>query len=217
MERFNEIRGLYDIWDDSFGIAEEIISRRERYLGKRLPEILRQYYLQVGNNKQINQTQDNLVLPTELDIYEDGFAIIYYENQVVWEAGIKDSDFEQDNPNVYLSYDQESWEFEIGNLFNFLTAEAFLQALFALPFSSNACNVGTEEELFIHQTWKESSFKSYLWGIEFFQNSSDEILALMKHDNQTDVFIATNTEKHFLEMIEKLKIDWDNNSLKTND
>jgi hypothetical protein len=213
MERFEEIRKLYDVWDDSFGIAEEIISRRERYLGKKLPEILRQYYLQLGNNKQINQSQDNLVLPTELEIYEDGFAVFYYENQVVWQAGIKSSDFAQDNPSVYLCYDQENWEFEIGNLFNFLTAEAFLQALFALPFNANACDVGIEKEVFVRQNWKASKFKSYLWGTEFFQNDSDEILALMKNKDQSDVFIATNDEKHFVDMNEKLEIDWDYNSL----
>lgn len=210
---FKEIRNLFGIHDNSFGISEEIIFRRERYLGKRIPEILRQYYLQLGNNKQINQSQDNLVLPTELEIYEDGFSIIYYENQVVWQAGIKVSDFEQDNPTVYFCYDQENWDVEIGNLFNFLTAEAFQQSLFALTFNANANDVGDETEFFVRHHWKKSKIQSYFEDVEYFQNKSNEILALSKNNNQVDVYIATNDEKQFLEMNEKLKIDWHYNSL----
>lgn len=210
---FKEIRKLFDVWDNSFGFSEEEITRRENYLGSRFPEILQQYYLQLGKNEQINQTQDHLVLPSELNVDKDGFVLIYHENQVVWQAGIKFSDFDQDNPNVYLSYDQENWDFEIGNLFNFLTTEAYLQALFALPFSANSCDVGKEKEIYIRQNWKESEFKSYLWGTEFFQNSPDEILALMISKNQVDVFIATKNIEHFTEMNKKLNIDWDYNSL----
>ena len=214
MNGFEEIRNLFNIQDNSFGFSEEEISRSENYLGKKLPKVLRQYYLQLGKNNHINQTQDNLVLPFELEVYEDGFVIIYYENQIVWQAGIKFSEFEQENPNVYLSYDLENWSFEIGNLYNFLTAEAFLQALFALPFNANCCDVGNEKEKFIRLNWKESKFKSYLWGTEFFQNSNEDILALMKNENLFDVFIATKVKESFLEMEKKLNIIWDYNSLK---
>lgn len=214
MTNFKEIRKLFDIWDNSFGTPEQEILECENHLGAKLPEILRDYYLQFGNNKQINQTQDHLVLPSELEVYEDGFVIIYYENQVVWQASIKFSDFDQDNPNIYLSYDQENWDFEIGNLFNFLTAEAYLQALFALPFNANSHDVGDEKENYIRQNWKESEFKSYLRGTDFFQNSPDEILAVMKSDNQVDIFIAATSQERFHQINQELNIDWNYNSLK---
>lgn len=213
MTDFKEIRSLFDVRDNSFGCAVEEIVKCENYLGKKLPEVFKQYYLQLGNNEQINQTQDSLVLPAELEVYEDGFVIIYYENQVVWQAGIKFSDFEQDNPNVYLSYDQENWDFEIGDLFNFLTAEAYLQALFALPFNANRTDAGAEKENYIRQNWKKSNFESYLWGTDFFQNSADEILAVMKSENQVDIFIAAGNEEKFNQINERLNIDWDYNSL----
>lgn len=213
MNDFLEIRNLFDVSDNSYGYSESQIVDSENYLGKRLPVILRQYFLQFGKNQEINQTQDNLVLPSELEVYEDGFVVIYSENQVVWQAGIKFSDFYQDNPNVYLSYDQQNWSFEIGDLYNFLIAESFLQALFALPFNANSCDVGSEKESFIRENWKESKFKSYLWGTEFFQNAENEILALMKNENQVDLFIATNSKERFIELNEKLQIDWDYNSL----
>jgi len=214
MFEFNEIKTLFSVKESSHGFSEEEMIECEKYLGKRLPEVLRQYYLQLGKNKEINQTQDNLALPNELEFSEDGFVIIYIENQVVWEAGIKFSEFEAENPNVFLSYDQKNWDFEIGNLYNFLTAEAFLQALFALPFNANSCDVGKEKELFIRQNWKESDFKSYLWGTDFFQNSADEIVAIMKSENQIDVFIGANNEAKFLETDKTLNIEWDYNSIK---
>ena len=213
MTDFKEIRKLFDIRDNTFGIPEKEILECENRLGAKLPEVLRDYYLQFGNNEQINQTQDNLVLPSELEVYEDGFVVIYYENQDVWQTAIKFSDLDQGNPNVYLSYDQENWDFEIGDLFNFLTAEAYLQALFALPFSANRTDVGEEKENYIRQNWKQSEFKSYLWGTDFFQNSPNEILALMKSENQVDIFIATRSEERFQQINEKLNIDWDYNSL----
>lgn len=73
---FNEIRTLFGISDNSFGFSETQIAVCEDYLSAKLPETLRQYYLQLGANEEINQTQDNLVLPSELEIYEDGFVII---------------------------------------------------------------------------------------------------------------------------------------------
>ena len=143
---FREIRNLFEIRDNSFGIPEEKITECENRLGSKLPETLRQYYLQLGDNEEVNQTQDSLILPAELEIYDDGFVIIYRENQVVWQAGIKFPDFDQVNPAVYLSYDGKNWNFEIGNLFNFLTTEAYLQALFALPFSANSIDISKETE-----------------------------------------------------------------------
>ena len=212
MKEFKEIRRLFDVWDNFSGFSEEEIAECENNLGKQFPEVLRQYYLQLGKNAQINQTQDSLVLPSELKA-NDGFVIFYYENQFVWQAGIKFSDFDKDNPNVYLSYDQENWDFEIGSLFNFLTAEAYLQALFALPFSANSCDVGGEKERHIGQNWKKSEIESYLWGTVFFQNSDDELLAVMKNENQIDVFIAARSEERFHQISEKLDIVWDYNSL----
>ena len=213
MINFDEIRKLFDIWDNSLGIPNREILECENRLGAKLPKVLKHYYLQFGNNKQINQTQDHLVLPAELEVYEDDFVIIYNENQVVWQAGIKFSNFDQDNPSVYLSYDQEKWDFVIGNLFNFLTAEAYLQALFALPFNANKSDISEEKENYIRQNWKESEFKSYLWGTDFFQNSNDEILAVMKSENRADVFIAAKSGERFHQINEKLGIDWDYNSL----
>ena len=88
MTIFREIRELFDVWDNSSGISEEEIVECERRLNINLPETLRLYYLQLGANAQINQTQDRLILPSGLSI-DDAFIVFYGENQYVWQAGIK--------------------------------------------------------------------------------------------------------------------------------
>jgi hypothetical protein len=136
MTEFREIREILNIRDDSFGISEKEVSECENRLGTKLPQVLRDHYLQFGNDEQINQAQDYLVLPPEIEVCEDGFVIFYVENQVVWRAGIKFSDFAEDNPYIYLTYDLKTWEFKNWNLYDFLTTEALHQALSGFPFNA---------------------------------------------------------------------------------
>ena len=118
-----------------------------------------------------------------------------------------------ENPTVYLTYNENSWEFEVGNLYNFLISTSYLQGLFALPFNANSSDVGYKKEIYVRQNWKKSEITSMLWGAEFFQNSFDELLAILKSENQIDIFIATKKKEKFKLLDEKLGIDWDYNSL----
>jgi len=213
MVEFQEIRQLFDTYDDSFGFSEEEIINCEKDLGQRLPEVLRQYYLQLGNNEQINQTQDSLVLPKDLKLDAANFVTFYYENQSVWKAGIKLSDFSLEDPPVYILFENPDWKLENEKLSDFLTAIAFLQSLFALDFTANCIDIGKDKENFIHQNWKKLKIKTSLWGIFFFQNSPDEVIALMINGNQTDLFISAKTEEQFVEINNQFNIDWDYNSL----
>ena len=213
MQNFHEIRRLFEIRNDSSGFSEGEISRCERRLGRRLPETLRRYYRQLGANARINQTQDSLILPTDLKIEAGDVVIFYRENQTVWSAGLKTADFALDDPPVYLSYDQQTWEEISGGLRNFLTAESYLQALFALPFTANRAGIEAEKAAFVRQNWRPAEAISPLWGTTFYQNSGNEILALMTSADQVDLFVAARDETGFRQIVEKLEVVWDYNSL----
>lgn len=213
MTEFQEIRKLFDVWDNSFGFSQEEIAGCERRLGVKLPETLGQYYLQLGKNEQINQTQDSLVLPSELKIGENGFVVFYNENQSVWQAGFKFTDCSLDNPPVYLTYDGKTWEKESPQTSAFLISIAHLQAIFAFPYNANCAGIKSEKETVVRRNWKKADSAVSIWGIEFFQNDMQELLALMKSENQFDVFIAAKTEERFKDLNKKLGIDWDYNSL----
>ena len=211
MTDFQEIRKLFDVWDNSFGVSEAEILEYEQRLGKRLPETLRQYYLQLGRNEQINQSQDHLVLPQELEIWEEGFLVFYYENQAIWKVGIKVSDFGFENPPVYLSPDiNADWEFKGDKLSDFLVFMAYYQALCGFPFNAIGTFKKDEKVNFIRNDWKEVRLNIFDWEINYFLDSFEAIVALTK---DKDIYIATKTEEKFQHLDEKLRIEWDYNSL----
>ncbi|MCU0240694.1 MAG: hypothetical protein MUC29_14735, partial [Pyrinomonadaceae bacterium] len=181
-----------------------------KHLGKRLPEILRQYYLQLGNNKQINQTQDKLLPLSKLKLLEDSWFVFYWENQGVWEASISFTDFELENPPIYLNVDNSDWESINLNVLNFLKSMAYLQGLFAFPFNANGREFDVNKLNFIKENWRKIKFGFPNWEVSFYQNSFNEIISLMGNNN---VFIATKELNMFEDLVQKLKIDWDYNSL----
>ena len=209
---FNEIRELYDISDNSFGLSESEILDCELRLSITLPNILREYYLQLGDNKKLNQTQNFLLLPNKIYFDQSDHLIFYRENQgnSIW--GIKREELNIENPQVYISYDNNNWTFE-NRLLDFLTAMAYLQSIFAFQFNANVVDISKEAESFVRDNWNKVNIKIEIWSAEFFQNTKNEVLALIKSDNQTDLFVATKTITDFETIDKQLKIDWDYNSL----
>jgi hypothetical protein len=138
---FSDIRQLFDISDNSFCIDEQTVVQNENRLGIKLPKILREYYLQLGNHTELNQSHNYLVLPQELQFQNNDFLGFYSENQFVVLWALKKSDLDLDNPPVYAIFDEEI-ELESPSLSAFLTAMAYLQAVFT--FTYNAKNMEKE-------------------------------------------------------------------------
>ncbi len=209
---FKEIREFYDIWDNSFGISNNEILENESRLSTKLPKLLKEYYLQLGNHKELNQTQDKLILPNNLYFGTDDKLIFYIENQsnVIW--GINRKDLILDNPPVFISFEDSIWMLE-SDLLNFLTSMAYLQSIFAFPFNANVVNISNEIEKIVRQDWKKTDKKLKIWNTEFFQNNLDEVLAFLKSDGQLDLFVATKTLTSFKNIESKLNLNWDYNSL----
>jgi hypothetical protein len=59
------------------------------------------------------------------------------------------------------------------------------------------------------KTWKKSHHSLKTWNVDFYQNNLNEVLAVMKNEEQIDLFIATKTEESFKEINNKLNIEWD--------
>jgi hypothetical protein len=205
---FSDIRQLFDISDNSFCIDETIIVQNESRLRINLPKILKEYYLQLGNHEALNQSQNYLVLPQELQFDDNDLLVFYTENQFVVLWGIKRSDLSLDNPPVYSICDEDI-ELESPNLSTFLTAMAYLQAVFSFTYNANRTEISKITEEIIQKTWKKSNHSLKTWNVEFYQNNLNEILAVMKNDEQIDLFIATKTEESFKEINYKLNIEWD--------
>lgn len=209
---FEKIRELYDISDNSFGLSEDEILDCEIRLSITLPSILKEYYLQLGNNSQLNQTQYFLLLPNKIYFDKGDHLIFYSENQgnAIW--GIKREELNFENPQVYITYNNDNWTSE-GKLLDFLTAMAYLQSIFAFQFNANAVDISKDIENIVRDNWEKVALKIELWSVEFFQNTMGEVIALINSDNQTDLFVATKTIIDFENIDKRLKVNWDYNSL----
>lgn len=209
---FEKIRELYDISDNSFGLSEHEILNCEIRLSITLPSILKEYYLQLGNNSQLNQTQYFLLLPNKIYFDKGDHLIFYSENQgnAIW--GIKREELNFENPQVYITYNNDNWTSE-GKLLDFLTAMAYLQSIFAFQFNANAVDISKDIENIVRDNWERVALKIELWAVEFFQNTMGEVIALINSDNQTGLFVATKTIIDFGKINKRLKVNWDYNSL----
>lgn len=122
---FEEIRELFAVHADDGYAQNEIDAVCDRYGG--LPEILKQYYLQLGKIVPLNQQQNRLLEPGKMiDVGE--YLIFYVENQYVAQWALKISDLSQYNPPVYCAMDEKTFKPECENLYDFLLAMASFQA-----------------------------------------------------------------------------------------
>jgi len=209
---FEKVRDLFDVYGEHFGVPFSEIETCQNRLNLALPNVLTQFYLQFGKHDAIIQTQNKLLSPDELYIHKSGYLIFYQENQCVYWWGIPVSDLIQDNPMVYYTKDRQLWQVE-QSLPTFLTASAYFQALFALPFSANALAINTKSEEYIRKKWKNTGVVLHAWHTQFFQNTNDELLALIQNNGQNDLFVATKTKDSLMQIHEKLSLTWDYFSL----
>lgn len=209
---FEKIRSLFDIYNNAFGFSNEEIKRAEVRLNIKFPLVLQQYYLQLGGNELINQSQNRLYKPDALLLEstpQGKFLIFYTENQgnVLW--ALKTHDLEKIDPPVFANYG-DTWELECNNSSDFLLSMAYLQSLFALPFNANKIDISKKNIALIKENWKEVEFTLKIWSARFYQNTFNEIIAIFgKEDEERSLFIATKDKDSFYKITETLQIDWD--------
>jgi len=201
MTDFKEIRILFDITEDNGFSVEELSVFKNTC--ETIPKVLFDYYAQLGKIKELNQTQDRLIEPEKLKLSKNqDFIIFYVENQWACVWGIYKNDLNIDNPPVYMSYDENEWSKETNYLTDFFKAMANLQAVFALPFSSQEFAYINNEELnIIRAKFKKREFSFSKWiGIDFYGNFEDDVIAVLKNDNYYDLIYASNNDQQFTEM-----------------
>jgi hypothetical protein len=219
---FPEIRALYSLGEDNYGVAEAEINTAEARLQAGIPAVLRTYYTELGAHNSLNHSQNNLLLPGELSYSKNITHLLFYaDNQ--WECmwGIPVQDLSLPDPPVWVSYDEASlvaepvWEPEAATLSSFLLAMAYQQALFAFPYTANAMNIGPEVAAHIRAFCSVLPVALPTWSVTYLQASSNQLLALMQSPQQTqyDLFVAATTETGFNTLSALLNVEWDYNSL----
>ncbi len=200
MTDFSMIKKLYTI-TKATGFSHKEIRSIQSIFGN-LPQVLIDYYSELGKDKRLNDTQDSLIMPDQFQHFKhNDYLIFYCENQrsCVW--GIHKDDLSKPNPPVYMSENEKEWSVEADKLSDFLTAMAYLQAVFALEYYPETFyEIEQGDLLYIrtHFANKGVSFKQWTCGIEFYGNHDDSIIIVMGGGQQ--LTYSTDNKDHFEEM-----------------
>lgn len=205
MTNFSSIRKLFEITENNGFSVEETTTFLQDI--NSIPKILQDYYLQLGKIKNLNQTQDSLIEPSNLKYSKnEDFLVFYAENQWACVWGVHKNDLEKDNPPVYMSYDELEWLVEFEKLSDYLDAMANLQATFGLAYTAEEFLMINESELdTIKQNYKKRDFEFTQWiGIQFYANNDNDVITVMKNNDYYDLIYASGNDEQFEAMHEEL-------------
>ncbi|MCI5054773.1 MAG: SMI1/KNR4 family protein [Flavobacteriales bacterium] len=217
MHNWDEILRLYDLTNhlNNQGYKFEEIDEVESRLNVDLPMKLKDYYLSLGKNNNINYSHNRLLKPKdEIGFSDDGYLVFYEENQssVFW--GIKKEDLKLDNPPVFGNYgtsESPDWHEEAKTTEHFLLLMSIYNGTFGgLRYNANCFElVKLEIVKAIRENWDKVEAISWERQ-EIYTDNFKEVLSLSFDDNNdcTALFIGTSSEERFNQLLEKLKIDW---------
>ncbi|MFD1604604.1 SMI1/KNR4 family protein [Flavobacterium artemisiae] len=210
------IKRLYNLSEnENPGFSEKEISELETRLDITLPSKLREFYLLLGKEENLNYSYNTLFKPEEVHFSDDGFLLIYEENQgvVIW--GIKKEDLELDNPPVYGNYDtieKSNWEIETQTAEDFLVMMAIYNGTFGgLQYNGNYIGpIDSNDVLFIENNFalipEISRDNQKIYTDDFCIAIS---LSFDKENNCTAAFIGSYDQERFDDLLENVAIDWD--------
>jgi len=216
MTIIQKIKRLYNLSEnENYGFSEAEILELEKKLEVTLPAKLKEYYLELGKEENLNHSFNRLLkLESEIGYSDDGYLVIYEENQVVAFWGIKKEDLKLDNPPVYGNYDtieKSDWEIETQTTeFFFLFMAVFNGTLGGLKYNGNYFGtIDSDIGKFVEQNWilipdiSRDNQKVYT-------EDYNELISLSfdQNNNCTAAFIGTSHQDRFDSILENLDIDW---------
>jgi len=216
MNYIQKIKRLYNLSEnESYGFSDDEIQELEKKLSIKLPLKLKEYYLELGKEENLNYSYNRLLnFKDEVEFSDDGYLIIYEENQVVAFWGIKKDDLSRDNPPVYGNYDtieKSDWVIETNTINDFFLLMAVYNGTFGgLKYNANFFGtIDANTVSFVEKNWsiiKEISREDQ----RIYTNDYYEVIILFFDDSNvcTGSFIGTSNQNRFDKMLDSLDIDW---------
>lgn len=216
MTYFQKIRHLYNVPEnENFGFEESGITALEKQLNIALPAKLREYYLTLGRHEAINYSHNRLLQPGgEIGFSPDEYLIFYEENQAVVYWGIKKDDLSNANPPVYGNYASDgnpNWYLELPNTEACLLMLAVYNGVLGgLKYNANYLeSVNADVVSYIKENWQQvediSSATQRIYTRDYAEMIS---LSFDTEQNCSGIFIGTNDEARFDNMLDNLDVDW---------
>jgi hypothetical protein len=221
MDTMRKIKLLYGLTENgNYGSGEDDIAEAENKLKKKLPGMLREYYLTLGDiASDPFKYYLRLLYPSEIKIIDDKYLIFYEECYCddhiygdYW--GININDLEKYNPMIYGTYrplEKTDWSVYSKTLEGFLFAIAYRNAHFmygAVYFDEHKY-VDSGIISAVENNWKEIRL-----GIKrqyrFFANNENELI-ILETDSKNITYkieLNANNKKQYAEMLKKIKLKW---------
>jgi hypothetical protein len=217
MTNSQKIRRLYNLPEnENFGFSETEIIDLETKLKVKLPKELRNYYLLLGKNENINYAHNRLLKPNkEIEFSEDRYLVFYEENQRVAYWGIKEEDLILDDPPVFGNYfpsgDDPDWHLETSTTGAFFLLMAIHNGtLGGLKYNANySGKIEPETVKYIEKNWIKVTEIS--WEREkVYTNEFHEAISLSFDGQNTSeaIFIGASNRERFDKILDGLDIDW---------
>ncbi|NQX39278.1 hypothetical protein SAMN05421820_102350 [Pedobacter steynii] len=216
MTNLQKIKRLYSLSEEqNYGFSDIEIAELEVRLNVQLPEKLKDYYLTLGKNEEINYVHNRLLKPDqEIGFSDDRYLVFYEENQVVAYWGIKEADLKLPDPPVWGNYgttEDPDWvmEAKTTDVF-FLLMAAYNGTLGGLKYNANSFSQidGTVVD-YIKENWTKvpeiSWEKQSVYTDDFYEVIS---LCFDEQQNCTAFFVGTTDRERFDKMLDNLNVDW---------
>ena len=210
---------------DCKGFSEEQLLEAEKRLAVKFPQVFREYYLQLGATKSVNQSYNSLATPQQLYFAGD-YLCFCEENQGVAVWAIRKEDLNNPNPPIWGNYGTETnpdWIQETDTLSDFwLYIAIYNGTLGGLPYNANAMGgwdmegfeVPEQVISYIEKQYTELTFLNWK-GQRTFTNADFEIvitLAIHRDTNRaTAIFIGSAQQELFdtlLDAMENFGLEW---------
>jgi hypothetical protein len=192
------------------GLPEADLIEAEQRLGFRLPGKLREYYRRTGRRGDLNHSFNRLAAPGALNVFGD--VLVFYEesqNVIVW--GIRLADIGQEDPPVLRSENQDElvWGPDHEHLSGFFVTMLYWQAANGgLPYVG-ATMIDETEIPAIRSHWKHVELRGMFWDQVFVFHRPGQVLCLAGAVPALELHAGARTREDFLEIQERLKVDWD--------
>ena len=215
MNYIQKIKRLYNLSEnENYGFSEAEILELEKDLEITLPIKLKEYYLELGKEENLNYVYNRLLKPEEVAFSEDDFLVIYEENQNVAIWGIKNDDLKLDNPPGYGNYDtieRSEWEIETQTTEDFfLFMGVYNGTLGGLQYNGNY--IGDIDSAIVKQVEENWTFVPEISrdNQKVYTDNFYDIISLSfdKNNNCTASFIGSSNQERFDAILDIIDIDW---------
>ena len=210
---------------DCKGFSEEQLLEAEKQLEVKFPQVFREYYLQLGAIKSVNQSYNSLATPQQLYFAGD-YLCFCEENQgvVVW--AIRKEDLANPNPPIWGNYGSEThpdWIQETQTLSDFwLYIAIYNGTLGGLPYNANAMggwnieDFEVPEQAVAHIEKQYTELTSLSWkGQRIFTDKDFKIVIVLSIHRETKrataIFIGSAQQELFdtlLDDMENFGLQW---------